>query len=316
MFLHIPSAYFASMSSRRPAEQAAAGQPDPKRAKTGGATAAPPMGFDIASIKAQLAAKKAEAEARIAAQKSAAPAQAASGASNGSKAAGPAALPPKPVADQNMVDKLAAAKKRIEALNAKMQNPYSSGSGAAPGGPAGSRGGASAGSSTSASGQASAKTVTSIALHPLLMGDQGGQGGAAGEKNEKKALRDRYKTMAPKFSTTRANQSLVQAAQAVTSARTPAGASAPVLNPYTSAATPAAGPSAGGDDVAAAKARRSKKMTFSQPGKYIRQGDALRNEAKMEALRQRIAEASKKAGLDSEFDTLERSLKVSSRIAL
>ena len=56
--------------------------------------------------------------------------------------------------------------------------------------------------------------------------------------------------------------------------------------------------------------RRSKKLHFSAAGKYVKQGDALRNEQKMEALRQRIAEASKKAGLDSEFDTLERSLKV------
>ena len=37
----------------------------------------------------------------------------------------------------------------------------------------------------------------------------------------------------------------------------------------------------------------------------------MRNEAKLEALKQRIAATSKKAGLDSEFDTLERSLKVS-----
>jgi U4/U6 small nuclear ribonucleoprotein PRP3 len=82
------------------------------------------------------------------------------------------------------------------------------------------------------------------------------------------------------------------------------------MNPY--AATPPTGSPA--PDEPSVRERKSRKMQFARPGKYVAQGDALRNEIKMEALRQRIAEASKKAGLDSEFDTLERSLKVREKI--
>lgn len=151
-------------------------------------------------------------------------------------------------------------------------------------------------------------TNSSIALHPLLMAET--QSKAEHDKNEKRRERDRYKTMAPKFSTVKANAAVAP----------PPGkmvpVAAPVLNPYAArpetTATDEAGGSAGGPGPGSgATARRSRKMHFSAPGKYVQQGEVLRNEEKMEALRQRIAEASKKAGLDSEFDTLERSLKVS-----
>jgi U4/U6 small nuclear ribonucleoprotein PRP3 len=122
------------------------------------------------------------------------------------------------------------------------------------------------------------------------------------EKNEKRAMRDRYKTMAPKFTSVRANASIAAAAAPARPV-----APAPILNPYTSTPTSSNSPA---PEEEKAAARPSRKMQFSRPGKYVAQGDALRNEQKMEALRQRIAEASKKAGLDSEFDTLERSLKV------
>ncbi|KIR67823.1 U4/U6 small nuclear ribonucleoprotein PRP3 [Cryptococcus bacillisporus CA1873] len=118
------------------------------------------------------------------------------------------------------------------------------------------------------------------------------------ERNEKRAMRDRYKTMAPKFTSVRANVSVA--------AQTPAvAAAAPVLNPY----APGSATHSPAPDEERAPARKSKKLQFSRAGKYVEQGDQLRNEQKMEALRQRIADASRKAGLDSEFDTLERSLK-------
>ena len=86
--------------------------------------------------------------------------------------------------DSSTADKLAAAKARVEALNARMNNPYLSGSGGFP--------------------KAETKPVapapqlsSSVALHPLLMGETRTQ--EALEKNEKRAMRDRYKTMAPKF---------------------------------------------------------------------------------------------------------------------
>ncbi len=79
---------------------------------------------------------------------------------------------------------------------------------------------------------------------------------------------------------------------------------APVLNPYSGSA---AGPTP--DEKTNTKVRPPRKLQFAAQGRFVRQGDALRNEAKMDALRARIAEASKKAGLDSEFEVLERSLK-------
>jgi U4/U6 small nuclear ribonucleoprotein PRP3 len=38
----------------------------------------------------------------------------------------------------------------------------------------------------------------------------------------------------------------------------------------------------------------------------------MREEAQLEALKQRIAESTRKAGLDSEFETLEKNIKVPS----
>ena len=175
-------------------------------------------------------------------------------------------------------------------MNARAKNPYLSGAGSMP--------------KADSPAPAAPIGTSSIALHPLLMGEATQQ--QQKEKNEKKKERDRYKTMAPKFSTVKANKSLAppEPVRPVVTA--------PVLNPY--ASTPVSHTPAQED--APAPSRRSKKLQFSQPGKYVRQGDTKRNEQKMEALRLRIQDASRKAGLDSEFDTLERSLKVSFALRL
>ena len=39
-------------------------------------------------------------------------------------------------------------------------------------------------------------------------------------------------------------------------------------------------------------------------------GNQIRQEAQLEQLKQRIAESAKKAGLDSEFETLEKNIRV------
>ena len=302
------------MSSRRPADVAPTDQPDPKRPRNDA-----PAAFDIAAIRAQIAAKKAQVEnlhasessratppasgppqstippdiasirAQVAEKKAQMEGRTASNTVSSkpntstpsalpSKPAGPAAPPPATM-DASIAERLAAAKARVEAMNSRMKNPYLSGSGSMP------RAGA----------PAPAAVSSSINLHPLLANGTAQQ--QQQERNEKKKERDRYKTMAPKFSTVKANQSLAPSAAA-------RPAPAPELNPY---AAKVATNSAVPDDEGS---RRSRKMHFSAPGKYVRQGDALRNEQKMDALRQRIADASRKAGLDSEFDTLERSLKV------
>ncbi|WVW80025.1 hypothetical protein I302_101998 [Kwoniella bestiolae CBS 10118] len=284
------------MAGRRPADGSALGQPDPKRAKLDSPAASAPGGpLDMAAIRAQIAARKAQIETANAASRSTPPVGTGSGSASPSPAPapGPAALPPKPAMNASIADKLAAAKARIEALNARAANPYLSGSGTMPK------------PSTSDQPSSSASTgqpgVSSIALHPLLMG-QSQQQQQEVEKNEKKAMRDRYKTMAPKFTSVRAN------AAAISSTPGSPAPAAPVLNPYATTPTPS-GSGTSIPEEERAPMRRSKKLQFSRAGKYVAQGEALRNEQKMEELRQRIAEASRRAGLDSEFDTLERSLK-------
>jgi U4/U6 small nuclear ribonucleoprotein PRP3 len=183
-----------------------------------------------------------------------------------------------------MVDKIAAAKKRIEAMTARSSNPYLSGSGSMP---------------KAEAAKPTPGAMSSIALHPLLMGGQQGQEQQV-EKNEKRAMRDRYKPMAPKFSSVKAN-----VGAAPTSSGSQAPVSSAVINPYASSST-----ANSAADEPIAPARRSRKIHFAPQGKFIEQGDNLRNEAKMEELKQRIAESSKRTGLDSEFDSLGRSLKV------
>lgn len=233
--------------SRRAADGQPAGQPPAKKP------------FDINSIRAQIAAKKAEVEARLATESgSASPRE--------STQAG---------MDPDIAARIAAAKSRIDALKNKSK-PVGPAAPAAPG-------------------------SSGIALHPLLMADNVE---ASKEKNEKKALQNRYKTMAPKFSSVRANQAAME--EAAKAAAKAAPTPIVVTNPYTS--VPEEGEAAEAQGQRAPQ-RKSRKIAFAAPGKYVKQGDQLRNDIKLEELKQRIAAQSKKAGLDSEFDVLERSLR-------
>ncbi|ORX36283.1 pre-mRNA processing factor 3-domain-containing protein [Kockovaella imperatae] len=293
------------MSSRRAGDDGSG--PEAKRAR--GEGAGPAGGgapaLDIAAIRAQIAARKAAITGsgplppgppppRSSSASAPTPAQS-------SQPVGVAALPPQPRMDASVAERLAAAKARIEAMKVRNQNPYLSGSAPRPGA------NASTSTTTTTTSTATTKaalppsTNTSIALHPLLMQDKQAQ--LEQDKNEKRRERDRYKTMAPKFSTVKANQVTAPPS----GKKLLSSAPAPSLNPYASKPAPAA-PTADGE-ASSSNSRRSRKMKLSQPGKYVQQGDELRNELKLEALKQRIAEASRKAGLDSEFDTLERSLK-------
>lgn len=51
-------------------------------------------------------------------------------------------------------------------------------------------------------------------------------------------------------------------------------------------------------------------MKFNPKGKYVALANQQRQEAQLEALKQRIAQSARKAGLDSEFDTLEKHIRV------
>lgn len=243
--------------------------------------------LDIAAIRAQVAARKAAIEGRSG---SGTPAGSRGGSGSNSPAppsrpSASSARPPAPAAsgvDPNIHDKIAAARARVEAMKAKQGSKQ-----AGPAAPA----------------APPKPKPTGVALHPLLMADNVE---ATQEKNEKRAMHNRYKTMAPKFSTVRANAAAVEeaAAKAAKAAPTPIS----ISNPYVSApATGGIGPEEA--SAGSGPARKSRKMAFSTPGKYIKQGDQLRNEIKLEELKARIAAQSRKAGLDSEFDVLERSLK-------
>lgn len=50
---------------------------------------------------------------------------------------------------------------------------------------------------------------------------------------------------------------------------------------------------------------------FNPKGKYVQIANQVRQEAQLEQLKQRIAESARKAGLDTEFETLEKNIRVS-----
>ena len=77
-------------------------------------------------------------------------------------------------------------------------------------------------------------------------------------------------------------------------------------NPYASgSATPLEGGFEG-----TPKERHGRNFRFNPKGKYVQMGNQIRQEAQLEELKQRIAESAKKAGLDSEFETLEKNIRV------
>lgn len=78
-------------------------------------------------------------------------------------------------------------------------------------------------------------------------------------------------------------------------------------NPYTAAA---ASPALGANDVGP-KDRATRSFRFIQKGKYMQLGQQMRQEAQLEDLKKRIADNSRKAGLDSEFENLEKTIRVS-----
>jgi U4/U6 small nuclear ribonucleoprotein PRP3 len=94
-----------------------------------------------------------------------------------------------------------------------------------------------------------------------------------------------------------------------------------IVNPYapgasTSTPTPtgAPGASSGGGGTGfdgAPRERVGRSFRFNTKGKYVQMGNQMRQEAQLEALKQRIAESARKAGLDSEFETLEKNIRVS-----
>ncbi|KAL9122997.1 MAG: hypothetical protein Q9187_000455 [Circinaria calcarea] len=137
-----------------------------------------------------------------------------------------------------------------------------------------------------------AKGGLDVGLHPALMGDSG---------QDSRSSKGRQ-TIQPKFATTMANRR----AESPVSASKPgkgkkqldlSGPSAEETrsNPYFD-------PNLGAK-TATLKARNSKQLIFNQKGKYIQQAAALRRQAALEQMKKRIAESSRKAGIDEDLDT-------------
>ena len=77
-------------------------------------------------------------------------------------------------------------------------------------------------------------------------------------------------------------------------------------NPYSSRDS-----ASGSFEGAAPRERTSRSLRFNQKGKYVQIANQIRQEAQLEQLKQRSAESARKVGFDSEFETVERNIRVS-----
>lgn len=126
-----------------------------------------------------------------------------------------------------------------------------------------------------------------IGLHPALLGDTQ-QDVRAGKKG----------TPQPKFATTIGNR------RSETPAIVPKKAQLDLSGPSVEEikANPYFDPSLGPRNVVA-KGRHTRQLVFNQKGKYIQQAAALRRQAQLEAMKKRIAERARQAGIDEDLDT-------------
>ncbi|KAH9468896.1 hypothetical protein MJO29_005304 [Puccinia striiformis f. sp. tritici] len=188
-----------------------------------------------------------------------------------------------PNIDPNLAKKVAEARKTVEQLTAKSKNPYLSGP----------------------SDPVEPVSMTTTGVHPLLMGLDKGPSSGTG-------LNDRYKPMVPKFATVKANvakpthhapkkKDLYQSTQVEVD---------PVVldnraNPHFDKTL--AGPI--GDPSGLVRTRATRSLRFNPKGKYIRLAEQVRAEVRLEELKKRIAESSRKAGLDGEIEAVEKQVR-------
>ena len=140
-------------------------------------------------------------------------------------------------------------------------------------------------------GLSQARGGLDVGLHPALLGDSGQDSRSSKGRN----------AMQPKFATTMANRRTDSPVPSMKSGRSQAqlDLTGPSLeetrnNPYFD-------PSLGGK-TALAKPRHSRQLVFNQKGKYIQQANALRRQAQLEAMKKRIAERARQAGIDEDMD--------------
>ncbi|KAI9710862.1 MAG: hypothetical protein M1812_007314 [Candelaria pacifica] len=141
-------------------------------------------------------------------------------------------------------------------------------------------------------GPSRARGGLDVGLHPALMGDSGQDGRSAKGRQ----------AMQPKFATTMANRRTESPAPSSKQGKPKkqldlSGPSAEETrnNPYFDASL--------GAQTATLKSRNSRQLVFNQKGKYIQQATALRRQAALEQMKKRIAESSRRAGIDEDLDT-------------
>ncbi|KIM42390.1 hypothetical protein M413DRAFT_133082 [Hebeloma cylindrosporum] len=115
--------------------------------------------------------------------------------------------------------------------------------------------------------------------------------------------KERYKPMQPKFASIKANTRNQPTPTPTPSVPVPTPSPAVGVNPYT-ASSANAGPSFEG----APRERTGRKFHFVPKGKYVTLGNQMRQEIQLEALKQRIAESARKAGLDGDLG-IEKTIK-------
>ena len=131
-----------------------------------------------------------------------------------------------------------------------------------------------------------------VGIHPTLMGDTG---------SDVRTSKGRQ-AIQPKFATTMANR---RTESPVPGSKQGKGKKQLDLSGPSAEETrsnPYFDPSLGAK-TATLKARNSKQLIFNQKGKYIQQAAALRRQAALEQMKKRIAESSRKAGIDEDLDT-------------
>ena len=141
-------------------------------------------------------------------------------------------------------------------------------------------------------GTSRARGGLDVGLHPALLGDTGQEGRSSKGKH----------AMQPKFATTMANRRTESPAPTSQPGKNKnrldlSGPSAEETrsNPYFDASL--------GPQTATAKNRHSRQLIFNQKGKYIQQANALRRQVALEQMKKRIAESSRRAGIDEDLDT-------------
>jgi U4/U6 small nuclear ribonucleoprotein PRP3 len=160
-----------------------------------------------------------------------------------------------------------------------------------------------------AMGNSKAKGGLNVGLHPALAGT--GVGGTPTNNTTARgglnvglhpALEDLgswkpSKSLAPKFATSIGNARQVEKPMKGKKQLDLSGPSAEETrnNPYFDISL--------GGQTATLKTRHSRQLVFNQKGKYIQQANALRRQAALEQMKKRIAESSRKIGIDEDLDT-------------